>query len=153
MHVLQINNCAITINFGTEVAHDKPIPHAKQNSRISTDVIVNDVIILKFERFRQKALNLKRLYLSGLVGLLINSCWFYFSSQNWEIFLNVIFEPLNLSRYHGNMERSILKFDSPECVPLTNGKSHQVRRENFLFWVILEKPLGGGFHPPPPPPQ
>ena len=60
------NKCRITTKFGTEVAHDKPIPHAKENSEISTDVKDNDVIMLKFECFLQKALNLKRLYLSSL---------------------------------------------------------------------------------------
>ena len=53
------NKCRITTKFGTEVAHHKPIPHAKENFEISTDVKDNDVIVLKFERFRQKALNFK----------------------------------------------------------------------------------------------
>ena len=48
------------------VAHDNPNPHAKQNSEISTDVIDNEVIMLKFERFRKKALDFKRLYLNNL---------------------------------------------------------------------------------------
>ena len=48
------------------VAHDKPIPHAKENTEISTDVNGNDVFMLKFERFSRKALNFKRLYLSSL---------------------------------------------------------------------------------------
>ena len=60
------NKCRITTTFGTKVAHDKPIPHAKENSEISTDVRDNDVIVLKFERFRRKALNFERLYLSSL---------------------------------------------------------------------------------------
>ena len=77
------NNYRITVKFGTEVDHDKPIPKvAKRNSAMSTDVIDNDVIMLKFERFRRKALNFKRLYQSNLwmklcknfVDLLINSC-------------------------------------------------------------------------------
>ena len=55
------NKCCITAKFGTKVAHDKPIPHAKENSEISTDVIV-----LRFERFRRKALRFERLYLSSL---------------------------------------------------------------------------------------
>ena len=46
------NKCRITTKFGTKVAHDKPIPHAKKNSEISTDVRDNDVIMLKFEHFR-----------------------------------------------------------------------------------------------------
>ena len=65
------NNCRIAVTFGTSVAHDKPIPHAKQDFKISTDVIDNDIIMSKFECFRRKALNLKRLYHSSL--LLINS--------------------------------------------------------------------------------
>ena len=44
----------------------KPIPHTKQNSEISTDIIDNDVIMLKFERFSRKALSFKRLSLSSL---------------------------------------------------------------------------------------
>ena len=57
------NNCRIIVKFGTKVVHEKPIPHAKQNSEISTDIIM-----LKFERFRRKALNFKRLYISVLYG-------------------------------------------------------------------------------------
>ena len=60
------NNCRITVKLGTSVAHDKPVPHAKQNFEISTDVIDNDVIMSKFECFRQEALNFKRPYHSGL---------------------------------------------------------------------------------------
>ena len=60
------NNCCITVKFGTNVAHDKPILQAKQNSEISTDVMGNDVTMSKFERFCQKALNFKALYLSSL---------------------------------------------------------------------------------------
>ena len=59
-------NCRTAVKFGTSVAHDKPIPHAKQNFQISTYVIDNDVIMSKFECFRRKALNLKRLYDSSL---------------------------------------------------------------------------------------
>ena len=44
------------MKFGTKVAHDKPILHAKENSKISTDAIDNDVIMSEFERFRWKAL-------------------------------------------------------------------------------------------------
>ena len=61
------NNCRITVKFGIKVSHDKPIPHAKDNSGISIDVIVDDVIVLKFEHFSRKALNFKRLYLSILL--------------------------------------------------------------------------------------
>ena len=53
------------LKFGRSVAHDKPIPHAKQNLEIPTNVIDNDVIMSKFECFHQKALNLKRLYHSS----------------------------------------------------------------------------------------
>ena len=69
-----MNNC-VTVKFGTKVSHDKLIPHAKQNSKISTDIIDNDLIMSKFECFRQKALNFKMLHLNetlqNLVGLLI----------------------------------------------------------------------------------
>ena len=60
------NKCRIKTNFGTKVAHGKPIPHAKENSEIFTDVRDNDVIVLKFEHFRRKALNFERLYLGSL---------------------------------------------------------------------------------------
>ena len=60
------NKCRITTKFGTKVAHGKPIPHSKQNSEILTDVRDNDVIVLKFEHFRRKALSFKRLYLGSL---------------------------------------------------------------------------------------
>ena len=51
-----------------------------------------------------------------------------------NVFEHVILNPLNLSHHHGNMERSILKFDSENCDPLINKKSYQVLRENlFLF--------------------
>ena len=60
------NNCRIKTKFGTKVAHDKPIPHAKENSEIFTDVRDNDVIVLKFECFCRKALNFERLYLGSL---------------------------------------------------------------------------------------
>ena len=49
--------CRITTKFGTKVVHAKSIPQAKENSEIFTDVRDNDVIVLKFERFRRKALN------------------------------------------------------------------------------------------------
>ena len=49
------NNCHITAKFGTRISHDKPIPQAKQNSEISTDVIHNDVIMSKFKRFHHSA--------------------------------------------------------------------------------------------------
>ena len=50
------NNGRIAVKFGTSVAHDKPIPHAKENFEISTDVIDNDVIMLKFECFHRTQL-------------------------------------------------------------------------------------------------
>ena len=59
-------NGHIIVKFCTGVAYDKTIPHTKENSEICSDVIVNNVILLKFKRFRQKALNFKRLYLSSL---------------------------------------------------------------------------------------
>ena len=60
------SKCRITTKFGTKVAHDKSIPHAKEISEISTDVRDNDVIVLKVEHFGRKALNFERLYLSTL---------------------------------------------------------------------------------------
>ena len=60
------NNCCIAAKFGTSVAHDKPIPHAKQNFEISTDVTNNDVIMSKFKCFHRKALNSIRLYHNSL---------------------------------------------------------------------------------------
>ena len=60
------NKSRITTNFGTKVAHGKPIPHAKENSEIFTDVRDNDAIVLTFEHFRRKALNFERLYLGSL---------------------------------------------------------------------------------------
>ena len=60
------SKCRITTKLAIKVAHDKPIPHAKENSEISTDVKDNDVIMLKFERFRQKTISFKRLDLSSL---------------------------------------------------------------------------------------
>ena len=53
------NKCRVTTKYGTKVADGKPIPHAKENSEIFTDVRDNDVSVLKFERFRRKALRLK----------------------------------------------------------------------------------------------
>ena len=44
-----VSNGHITVKFCTGVVHEKPIAHTKQNFEISTDVIDNDVIILKFE--------------------------------------------------------------------------------------------------------
>ena len=68
----------ITVKFCTGVAQNNTIAY----SEICIDVVDNDVIPLKFERFRQKALNFKRLYLSNfvdetllkLVERLINTC-------------------------------------------------------------------------------
>ena len=50
----------------TCIAHEKPTSNKKQNSEISTDVIGNDVIVTKFERFHWKALNFIRFYHSSL---------------------------------------------------------------------------------------
>ena len=66
------NNCGIQLKFGANVAYAKPIPHAKQNSEISTDVIDNDIIMSKLEHFHCKALNFKTLYLSSLWMKLCN---------------------------------------------------------------------------------
>ena len=46
------NKCHITTKFGIKVAHGKPIPHAKENSELFTDIRDNDIIVLKFEHFR-----------------------------------------------------------------------------------------------------
>ena len=74
MHVLHVNNNRITVKFCSKLAHVKPIPHTKQNSDIFTDVIDNDVIILKFERFHRKAFNFKRLYL-GSLWMKLSTIW------------------------------------------------------------------------------
>ena len=60
------NKCRITTKFGTKVPHGEPISCGKENFEIFTDVRDNDVIVLKFERFRQKALIFERLYLGSL---------------------------------------------------------------------------------------
>ena len=65
----------IIVKFCTNIAHDKTIPHIKQNFQMCTDIIDDDIILLKFERFRQKGLNFKMLYLSGL--------WIK-DDKNWE---------------------------------------------------------------------
>ena len=66
------------VKFCIGVAKYNTIPHDKQNFEICTDVIDNDVILLKFERFRGKVLNFKTLYLSSLwsnlAERLINTC-------------------------------------------------------------------------------
>ena len=62
------NKCRMTTKFGTKVTNGKPIPHAKENSEIFTDVRDNDVIVLKFERFLRKALNFERLTISVVCG-------------------------------------------------------------------------------------
>ena len=56
MQVLHVNNSRIMVKFCTKVAHDKPIPPTKQNSKISTDVIDNDVIMLKLEPFLHQSI-------------------------------------------------------------------------------------------------
>ena len=55
------SNCHIEVTLGTSAAYDKAVPHAKHNLKISTDVIDNGVVVLKFECFHQKALILKKL--------------------------------------------------------------------------------------------
>ena len=57
-------NDIIIAKFCIEVVHDKPIPHSKQNE--DSDVLDDEVILLKFECFRQNGLNFKRLYISSL---------------------------------------------------------------------------------------
>ena len=66
MHVLHAISVVSQQNFAQKVAHYQAIPLAKENSKISTDVRDNDVIVLKFERFRRKTLSFERLYLSSL---------------------------------------------------------------------------------------
>ena len=51
---------------------------------------------------------------------------------------------LNLNRCHGNLDRSILKFDTAKCDPLINEKVTKFEEKIFhRFLVILEKPLEG----------
>ena len=66
MHVLHVISVVSQQHLAQRYSHDKPIPHAKENSEISIDVRDNDVIVLKFEHFRRKALNFERLYLISL---------------------------------------------------------------------------------------
>ena len=61
------NKYRILTKFGTKVAHDKPIPHAKKNSEIFTDARDNDGIVLKFEHFVEKHPTLKGC-ISGVCG-------------------------------------------------------------------------------------
>ena len=63
--IKSIVNGHVMVKLCTRVAQYNFIPHAKK-SKTCTDVIDNDVILLKFERFRRKVLNFKRLYLSNL---------------------------------------------------------------------------------------
>ena len=63
-----MNNFRITVKFDTKVAHDKFLPHAKQNSKISTDIIDNDIIISKFERFRIKKHSISKCFISVVCG-------------------------------------------------------------------------------------
>ena len=58
-------NGHIMVKLCAGIVHDKIISDAKQNPEVYTDVIDN-VILLKFEFFHQKALNFKTLYLSNL---------------------------------------------------------------------------------------
>ena len=64
---IRCNKFRIKTKFGTKVAHGKSIPHAIENSRIFTYLRYNDVILLKFECFRRKALNFEKLYLGSLL--------------------------------------------------------------------------------------
>ena len=66
MHVLHPISVVSQQNLGQRLTHNKPILHAKEKSEISPEIRDNDVIVLKFERFRRKALNFERLYLSSL---------------------------------------------------------------------------------------
>ena len=63
MHMKNIINSVIDghikVKFCTGTAHDKTILHAKQASQICTEVIENDVLLLKFEHFRRKHSTLK----------------------------------------------------------------------------------------------
>ena len=69
---ITFNNCGIAVKLGTSVAH------AKQNFEISTtDVIDNDVIMSKVERFRRTALNFNRLYHTILRRKLFKIWWGY----------------------------------------------------------------------------
>ena len=68
MHVLHVDNGHITVKFCIKAAHDKPIPHTKQNSEISTDIKDNNIIMLKSEHFHRKALNFKRHTASQVCG-------------------------------------------------------------------------------------
>ena len=61
------NNCHITVKFGTKVAYDRPIPHAKQNSKISTDVIGNDIIMSNLSVVIEKHLTSK-CFISAVCG-------------------------------------------------------------------------------------
>ena len=63
MHVSHAISVVSQQKFGTKVAHGKPIPHTKENFEIFRD---NDVIVLKFEHFRRKALSFERPYLGSL---------------------------------------------------------------------------------------
>ena len=64
-----------------------------------------------------------------------------------ETLQNVIFEPLNLGRCHGNMERSIIKFGNANCDSLINKKapialdSHSSRQnqlQSHYFCDVME---------------
>ena len=58
-----IINSHIEVKFRTGIAHGKAIPQSKSNFEIYTDVIDNDVMLLKNECFPRKALSFKSLYL------------------------------------------------------------------------------------------
>ena len=63
-----MNNCCITVTFGTKVAHDKFLPRAKQNSKISTDIIDNDIIMSKFEHFQIIKHSISKCFISVVCG-------------------------------------------------------------------------------------
>ena len=63
-----MNNCRITVKFGTKVTHDKFLPHAKQNSKISTDIIDNDIIMSEFECFQIKKHLISKCFISVVCG-------------------------------------------------------------------------------------
>ena len=112
-------NGHIIVKFCTRVAYDRTIPYTKQNSEIYTNVTGNDAILLKFERFRRKALTFKRLYLRSLL-------W------NMAKFGRVTVDSISEVRIDKKYFLNKLIFDSPYFEPLP--RQHQLRHElkNFL---------------------
>ena len=97
---ISVINSRILIKFCTWVVHDKSIAHTEQNSEISTYVIDNDIIMLKFECFRRKHSILKNC-ISVLLWMKLGKNWqghqwilaYSISDVRIEIFLrNVIFD-------------------------------------------------------------